>query len=102
MKKFFAAAAIAATVTLSGCATSFPVGGLYTDVELPAGATSNTAASKTGVAKCQSILSLVAIGDCSIEAAKEDGNISSVSHMDWKAKNILGIIGTYELRVHGE
>jgi hypothetical protein len=78
-----------------------PVGGLLTDIQLPVGATSNAEASKTGSAKCTSILALVATGDCSMETAKKNGNITSVTHADWKANNILGIIGNYELIVHG-
>lgn len=101
MKKIISAVAVTASMTLAGCATSVPVGGLFTDVQLPAGVTSNAKATKTGHAKCQSILTLIAQGDCSIEAAKADGNITNVTHMDWKANNILGIIGNYELIVHG-
>ena len=101
VKKILTTLALAATVSLTGCATSAPHGGLFTDLQLPVGATSNAKATKVGHAKCQSILSLVAQGDCSIEAAKADGNITTVTHMDWKANNILGIIGNYELIVHG-
>lgn len=101
MKKVLTTLALAATVTLSGCATSVPVGGIYTDVTLPRGATSESEATKVGSAKCTSLLSLIAKGDCSIEAAKADGNITTVTHMDWKANNILGIFGNYELVVHG-
>ncbi|WP_372966379.1 TRL-like family protein [Marinobacter sp.] len=101
MKKIVSTAVLAASLTLTGCATSVPVGGLFTDVQLPVGATANAKGTKVGTAKCQSILSLIAQGDCSIEAAKADGGITSVTHMDWKANNILGIIGNYELTVHG-
>ena len=55
----------------AGCATSFPVGSLYTELGLPVGATSNVTGSKKGVAKCQSVLGLVATGDASIDAAKK-------------------------------
>lgn len=101
MKKVLTTLALAASVTLTGCASSFPHGGIYTDVQLPSGVTSASSSSKVGSAKCTSLLSLIATGDCSIEAAKADGNINTVTHMDWKANNILGIIGNYELIVHG-
>ena len=101
MKKLFAATAVAAATLLTGCATSVPVGVFYTDVTLPAEATSNSAAGKVGKATCQSILSLVATGDCSIEAAKKNAGITEVTHVDCKANNILGIIGTYTVTVHG-
>ncbi len=102
MKKSFAAIVTVSALMLGGCATSYPVGGILTDITLPAGVTEHAAAKKTGVAKCQSILALVANGDCSIEAAKKDGGITKVSHVDWKANNVLGIIGNYEVRVYGE
>lgn len=94
---------LAAAALLSGCATSLPIGVLFTDVTLPVNATSNVGkAVKTGEAGCTSILSMVATGDCSIEAAKKNGGISKVYSVDWKANNILGIIGNYKVIVTGE
>jgi len=91
-----------AALFLSGCATVFPVGGIYTEVNLPVVATSATGrAAKSGTAECKSILTLVAIGDCSIEAAKRQGGITEVQHVDWHAENILGIIGKYKVVVYG-
>ena len=92
----------AGLVLLQGCATSVPVGGLFTDIQLPVSVTANGAGDKMGVAKCKSMLGMVATGDCSLEAAKKQGNITEVSHVDWKANNILGIIGEYELVVYGK
>jgi hypothetical protein len=86
-----------------GCATMVPVGGLYTEVKLPVTATSNSgASSKTGEAECKSLLSLIAIGDCSIDAAKKNGGITKVNNVDWDAMNILGIYGSYKVIVSGE
>jgi len=87
---------------LSGCATTYPIGGLYTEVKLPVTATDNAAGQKVGTAMCTSVLSLVATGDCSIDAAKKSGHISRVSHVDWDAKNILGIYGVYKVTVYGD
>ncbi len=88
---------------LGGCATSFPVGSLMTDVTYPVNATGNSGkASKKGEAECQSILTLVAQGDCSIEAAAKDGGITKIHHVDWHANNILGIIGKYKVTVYGD
>lgn len=101
MKKLLLLTGLSATLALGGCATSHPVGGLYTELDLPVAATANSQGTKTGTASCQSILGLVAVGDCSITAAKMNGNIDEVTHIDWHAKNILGIIGNYELTVHG-
>ena len=88
---------------LFGCATAFPVGSLSTEVPLPmeAGDASGKA-TKVGTAECMSVLGLVATGDASIEAAKKNGNITKVHHVDWYAQNILGIIGKYKVMVYGE
>jgi hypothetical protein len=93
----------AAVVCFSGCATVYPIGGLYTEVKLPVDVTSNNGpALKVGTAECKSILALVAIGDASIEAAKKNGGITKVHHVDWSVENILGIIGKYKVTVYGE
>lgn len=102
MKKVFSLSAMAIVATLSGCATPYPVGGILTDITVPVTTTSSQASTKVGTAKCTSVLTLVATGDCSLEAAKKAGGITEVSHVDWKANNILGIIGNYELIVHGQ
>jgi hypothetical protein len=83
-------------------ATAYPVGTFYTKVELPVQATDNATMIEKDKATCQSILSLVATSDCSIEAAKKNGGIHKVSHIDWDAENILGIIGTYKVTVYSE
>ena len=86
-----------------GCAATMPVGSIYTDVKLPVVATANGGqSSKTGTSTCTSVLTLFAWGDASIEAAKKNGNITKVYHVDWDASNILGIIGTYKVTVYGE
>ena len=95
-------AGLAAVAFLTGCASPMPIGVAYTDVKLPVDAESATAGDKVGEATCKSILALVATGDCSIEAARQDGNISEVTHVDWEANNILGIIGNYKLTVYGK
>jgi hypothetical protein len=92
-----------ASTMLLGCATSMPVGGVYTDVKLPVTATADGGGTpKVGTAECMSVLAMVATGDCSIEAAKKNGGITKVYHVDWEANNILGIIGKYKVVVHGQ
>ncbi|MDN5870589.1 MAG: TRL-like family protein [Nitrococcus sp.] len=103
MEKVIAGSILAVSLALGGCATAYPVGSLYTHLELPVNVTSNTGPPlKTGVATCRSFLALVALGDCSIDAARKDGGIAEVLYVDWDAKNILGIIGTYKLTVYGK
>jgi len=94
--------AVLTILSISGCATSFPVGSVYTDLTLPNRVTSASGGSKTGIAECSSILTLYATGDCSISAAKAEGGITTVTAVDWKAHNVLGVYGTYTLTVTGE
>ena len=102
MKKTIAIGVCLAALGLGGCATTMPQGVAFTNVKLPVSATSNTAgAEKMGTATCQSILNLVATGDCSIQAAMKEGGITKITHVDWDANNILGIIGNYKLTVYG-
>ena len=87
---------------LVGCATLYPHGILFTEVKLPAEATSADTGSKVGISECVSVLGLVAIGDASIEAAMKNGGIKKIHHVDWDAKNILGIYGQYKTTVYGK
>jgi len=93
---------IAFLPVLVGCATSYPVGVLYTKLTLPVSCESDVKSMKTGTAECKSILGWVATGDASYEAAMKNGGITKVNHADWDVENILGIIGTYKLTVYGE
>ncbi len=103
MRKTKISAALLAAGMLAGCASPYPVGVLYSELKLPVGVTSNTGKSgKVGTAECASVLSLVATGDCSIDAAKKNGGITKVTHIDWDSKNVLGLFGQYKLIVHGE
>ncbi|MFZ0390153.1 MAG: TRL-like family protein [Calditrichia bacterium] len=90
---------------LSGCAaySVAPVTGfIYTEVKAPMGATSNENATKMGISSATSILGLVATGDASIEAAKKNGNITKVTHVDYSSKSILGIYAEFKTIVYGE
>ena len=105
MKKVFKMMVVGSLVALgaTGCATSHPVGGLFTNVTLPVIATDNNGSTtKVGEANCVSYLAMVATGDCSLETAKKNGNITKISHVDWQAHNILGIIGKYKVVVYGD
>jgi len=103
MKKFRFVLILGAAVLLAGCAMLVPMGSVYTGVKLPMMATGNRSAStKTGEATCTSVLGVVAVGDCSIEAAMKNGGITKVNHVDWDVRNILGIYGTYKVIVSGE
>lgn len=100
-----AALALGASALLaSGCAYAVaPVTGfVYSDVDGPLTATSNPDGSKTGIAQCESILGIVASGDCSIAAAARNGGISRIRHVDFKTKSILGVYAEFTTTVYGE
>ncbi len=86
-----------------GCATSLPMGSLYTEVAFPGGAgNGDVAYSKVGTAKTNSYFGLIATGDGSIEAAVKNGGIRTIKYVDYHSKNILGIIGEYTTTVYGD
>ena len=104
IKSILSAVSILSILFLTGCATPYPVGSLFTQLELPVATTSNpvSSSSKKGTAVCKSYLSWIAVGDASIEAAAKDGGITKITHIDWEVENILGIYGVYTLTVYGE
>ena len=93
-----------AVVFISNCAmVSSPVSGMIsTSVKTPITATANPQGSKEGTSVCKSVLGLFAFGDCSVEAAVIDGQISEISTIDAKSFSILGIYSSYTTVVTGE
>lgn len=89
-------------ISFSACASTYPIGTIYTGVNVPQAATALKGATKTGEATCTSILALVATGDCSIEAAAKNGGITEIQSVDYKVNNILGVYGTYTTIVKGK
>ncbi len=79
---------------LAGCATArTPVNGLlYTDVKAPILATSQPMqyGDRKAEACATSILGLFATGDASIEAAKMNGRIATITSVDYKTNQVLG------------
>ena len=104
MKKAIATAlATAAMVVVTGCATSYPMGNIYTELRLPVAATSADLSDlKVGTASCRSILGMVATGDSSIQTAAKSAGITQIHHVDWEVKNILGVIQETTVIVYGE
>jgi TRL-like protein family len=93
---------------LSGCMiVDSPIKGvLGTEVFWGDIATGKTGSSvpgelKQGKACAESILGLLAHGDASVRAAKENGNISEVTSVDHSARNLLNIVGEWCTIVRG-
>ncbi len=88
---------------VSGCATAIPAGALYTEVSLPSAAgAGDVSYTKVGTATSNSYFALIATGDSSIMKAAENGGIKKIKIVDYKAKNILGIVGEYTTTVYGD
>ena len=104
-RTFLALGAVSLVVSLSGCMiVDSPIKGILgTEViwgEV-AGKTAPADTTKQGKACAQSILGLLARGDASVRAAKENGRITEVSSVDHSARNFLNIVGEWCTLVRG-
>lgn len=89
-------------VSTSGCCAVTPMNGsLFVELKGPVAAGSAATGSKVGEARAMGILGVVT-GDCSIETAMKNGNITKIHHVDNKVKNILGVYAEYITVVYGE
>lgn len=93
-------------ILISSCATTSPVvGGLYTNVTSPSGdkvATEAVNFDKMGEATCKSVLGLVAWGECSIDGAMKNGQLTRVHHVDQLTMSIAFFYSEYTVKVYGE
>lgn len=77
---------------LSSCSDVMTSGMLYTNVTVPSGVTS-APGNKVGKSSCVSVFGLVATGDASVKAAKNNGKITAVSSVDThKQVLLMGLI----------
>lgn len=91
---------------LSGCMiVDAPIKGvLGTEViwgDIATGETTDPATMKEGKACAESILGLLARGDASVRAAKQNGNITEVTSVDHSARNLLNVVGEWCTIVRG-
>lgn len=100
MKNIVILASLSALLCSCGGLGTSPMGMIYANVADPIAATTS-GGSRTGTATATSYLGLVAVGDSSIAAAKANGGISTVSSVDVKRENILGIVSKYTTTVKG-
>ena len=89
-------------IITSGCAAVGMNGVLYTGVTEPVNATSNSRGAKTGEASCTNVLGLVAVGDCSIDAAAKKGGINNIKTVDQKSTSVLGLFAKQTTIVTGD
>ena len=91
---------------LSGCVSSPVTGMFYTNAIHPGVGSggivdNNIKTEKVGTSTCKSILGLVAYGDCSVDAAKQNGEITKVNSIDHQSKKAM-FYGSYSTIVRGE
>lgn len=102
MKKILIVMALLGLV-MGGCATYQPLGVIYTDVKGPMAVGDGPVSySKVGIAEAQSVIGLIATGDCSIKTAAQNGGIKKIKYVDYHVNNILGVIGRYTTTVYGD
>lgn len=91
-----------AVAFFAGCSVQGTApGALYTGNKTPITATSAGSASKEGQATCTNILGLIAIGDCSIQAAAKQAGIAQVKSVDTENFGVLGLYSTSTTIVRG-
>lgn len=103
MKKLLALAALVACA--SGCVMVGPSNAesaITLDVGAPGASFDNSVGmTKVGKATSSGIICFTE-GDSSIKAAMENGGITKIHHIDYKVRNILGIVGSSTTIVYGE
>jgi hypothetical protein len=57
---------------------------------------------QTGEASSTSILGLIAYGDCSLDAAAKDSQLSTVEYCDYAFYNVLGVYQKFTVLAHGK
>lgn len=104
MKKVLLGSTLAGMLMLAGCAGGPYAGGaLFSQTQLPVTATEAAdACTKSGEASMINILGIVAIGDASIEAAKKNAGVTTVSTVDTDFFNILGLFAKSTTKVCGK
>jgi hypothetical protein len=110
MKKTLFVSAVCSLVVLSGCQYMTPTirdtpinGYFYSSVDWDGRvANPGVGEEKIGRACADSYLGLVALGDASIAAAKQAGNITKVSSVDHTSTSYFVFYGEYCTVVRGE
>jgi hypothetical protein len=74
---------------------------IWGDIATGGSSSPTSDSTKQGKACSESILGLLAHGDASVRAAKENGGIKEVTVVDHSARNFLGIVGEWCTIVRG-
>jgi outer membrane murein-binding lipoprotein Lpp len=105
IKSITLGAIVISTILVGGCATQMPVGNYYTGIKgnwyTGEKVNNDIEITKEGKACSHSVLAVAAFGDNSIATAQKKGGIKNVASVNYTAKNILGVFGTYCTIVKG-
>lgn len=85
-----------------GCIINPLYGTLYTDVYFHMGDYNQTVGPKSGESCVTNILGVIATGDASVKETARKAGITKVTSIDYKMTNILGLFGTFCIKVTGE
>ncbi len=101
------AALCLAALLASGCYSAPvmpPLGAIYADVKAPltAEAEKPSITEQKGEATSESILGLIAWGDCSLAAAAKDGKLTEIEYADYAFMNVLGVYQKFTVVAHGK
>jgi len=102
------AALCAVVLAASGCYTTPvmpPMGVIYADVRAPltAEAEKPNVTEQKGEASSQSILGLIAWGDCSLDTAAKNGKLTEIEFADYSYMNVIfGVYQKFTVVVHGK
>lgn len=95
----------AAAAMATGCLSApfQPPIGLYSEVSAPLSTEGPVQlGSKKGEATSKCILGVVATGDCSLNAAAQNGGLQTIRHVDYRYKNIFGIVQETTVIAYGD
>ncbi len=86
---------------LGGC------GAVYTNIKTPMqdlnSPLNDTPGVKIGKASCMSYVWVIVLGDCSVKAAMQEGEVTKIHHVDTEIKSILsGLYGRATTVVYGD
>ena len=95
---------LGAAMLLSACqpVASPLLGMVYNETKYGDMVTSHDAGTKEGKACATSVLGIYATGDASIQAAKNNGGITKVTHVDHSVKNFIGFYAEWCTIIRGE
>ena len=108
MRTIWVLGAMSLVVGLGGCMiVESPIRGvvgtevIWGDFATGEASSPSSGATKQGKACAESILGLMARGDASVRAAKENGGIKEVTSIDHSARNFFGVVGEWCTLVRG-